>query len=457
MVVSRIGYDERLANSDPSDQSPLRLRMFEASDAAFGTGGRTMSGTLGIDFGTSNSAAGICVDGQPHLIELEAGEQTLPTAVFFDFDAKKMILGARASEALLNGDEGRYMRGLKSLLGTRLIRESRMLLGERLDFIDIIARFLGEVKARAEAATGQTFDRALSGRPVQFHSGDDKRNAQALVDLTEAYERAGFNEVKFLNEPEAAARANRDVLSAGDIGLIVDIGGGTSDFTLFRQQGDAGIEIIGSHGVRVGGTDFDRRLSIARVMPQLGMGSDIRHAFGNDTHIAPNAIFNDLATWAKIPFLYGPDTIRAAKDLQKYAVHETRLARLVKVLEEELGHDLAFAVEAGKIMANTPGEENPVIKVGMLKPRAVISLPTEMMTKKLSKLALQIGEAAEVTLAQAGVEALDVSKLIFVGGSSLMQVVEDALTTRLPSAEVHRGAAMTAIVDGLAIGSADAF
>ena len=93
----------------------------------------------------------------------------------------------------------------------------------------------------------------------------------------------------------------------------------------------------------------------------------------------------------------------------------------------------------------------------MLKPKAVLPLPTEMMTKKLSKLADQIGEAAEVTLAQAGVEATSVNKLIFVGGSSLMQVVEDALTKRLPSAQVHRGAALTAIVDGLAIGSAEAF
>lgn len=416
-----------------------------------------MSATLGIDFGTSNSAAGIMRDGKPHLIELEPGSQTLPTAVFFDFEAQKMQVGAYASNALLGGDEGRYMRGLKSLLGTRLMRESRMLLGERLDFIDIVARFLAEVKTRAETATGIQFARALSGRPVRFHSADAKRNDQALLDLSEAYRRAGFEDVKFLNEPEAAAVANRDVLSPGDLGLIVDIGGGTSDFTLFRQEGHAGIEILGSHGVRIGGTDFDRRLSIARVMPQLGMGSPIRHAFGNDTHTAPNAIFNDLATWQKIPFLYGPDTRRAAKDLEKYAVHPNRLARLVKVLEEELGHDLAFAVEAGKIMANTPDEAEPVIRVGMLKRNAVLPLPADLMTKKLSVLAGHIGDAAEETLRAAGVEAEEVTKLIFVGGSSLMNVVEEALRVRLPKADLHRGAAMTAIVDGLAIKSETAF
>jgi hypothetical chaperone protein len=415
-----------------------------------------MSGVLGIDFGTSNSAAGICVDGRPHLIALEPGQQTLPTAVFFDFDAQRMVVGARASEALLGGEEGRYMRGLKSLLGTRLVRESRMLLGERLDFIDIIARFLAEVKARAEAATGQRFDRALSGRPVRFHSEDEARNAQALADLTEAYARAGFKDVRFLNEPEAAALANRDALAEGDLGLIVDIGGGTSDFTLFRNTSGA-IDILASYGVRIGGTDFDRRLNIAKVMPLLGMGSPIRHAFGGDTHIAPNAIFNDLATWQKIPFLYTAETLRSAQDLARHAVEEQRLQRLVQVLEDELGHDLAFAVEAGKIMANDPEVVDPMIALDMLKRGARVPLPVSVMVEELSVFAEQIGEAALTLLAETGIAAEAVDKLIFVGGSSLMQVVQDALHQRFPAAESHHGAALTAIVDGLALGSETAF
>ena len=173
---------------------------------------------LGIDFGTSNTAAGIAVDGTPQLIALEAEAQTLPTAVFFDFEAKEMRIGTEASDALLAGSEGRYMRGLKSLLGTRLMRERRVLLGERLDFIDIVARFLARVKSQAEAATGMQFDAALSGRPVRFHSADDARDAQALTDLREAYGRAGFDRVDFMNEPEAAALANRAALQPGDLG-----------------------------------------------------------------------------------------------------------------------------------------------------------------------------------------------------------------------------------------------
>ncbi|MGJ8546289.1 MAG: Hsp70 family protein [Sulfitobacter sp.] len=411
---------------------------------------------LGVDFGTSNSAVGILRDGKPWLIELEPGETTLPTAVFFDFESKQMQLGHAANAALLEGAEGRFMRALKSLLGTGLMRERRMLLGERLDFIQITGRFLAALKARAEAATGLEFDRALSGRPVLFHSADPVRNAQAEVDLRDAYLAAGFRDVAFMPEPEAAALANRAVLSPGDLGLIVDIGGGTSDFTLFRQQGEREIEILTSHGVRLGGTDFDRALSLRHVMPQLGMGSQIRHAFGKDTHRAPNAIFNDLATWQKIPFLYGPDTKRAAKELARFAVHQKRLDRLVRVLEEELGHDIAFAVEAGKIAANS-GSAAPAIRMDMLRRGAKLPLPAEQMTQTLSGPAEEIGAAAAATLANAGIEAAAVNKLIFVGGSSLMRVIEEALSARLPNAQIHRGAALTAIVDGLAIAAARAF
>jgi len=308
---------------------------------------------LGVDFGTSNSAAGVARDGTPYLIPLEGSQMTLPTAVFFDFEAKRMLIGGAAGNALLAGEEGRYMRALKSLLGAPLMREKRNLLGEKLDFIDVVARFLARVKQEAEKSSGVVDDRALSGRPVRFHA-DDARNAQAEVDLREAYLRAGFDDVAFMYEPEAAALANRALLAEGDLGLIVDIGGGTSDFTLFRNLADS-IDISASHGVRLGGTDFDRMLSLESVMPLLGRGSAIRHAFGNETHVAPTTIFNDLATWQKIPFLYAPESRRLAKDLAQYAVEPEKYARLVSVLGDELGHDIAFAVEAGKIGANNSG------------------------------------------------------------------------------------------------------
>jgi hypothetical chaperone protein len=414
--------------------------------------------TLGIDFGTSNSAAGYVVDGQPHLIEIEGRAQTLPTAVFFDAEEKRILYGQAAQDALIGGDEGRYMRALKSLLGTSLMRESRMLLGQRMDFIAIVARFLAEVKHRAEAAAGRRFTHALSGRPVLFHSSDETRNQQALVDLRECYQRAGFADVRFLPEPEAAALANRQGLRSGDLGLVVDIGGGTSDFTLFRQQDGAGIEILASNGLRLGGTDFDRELSLQQVMPQLGLGSEIKHMFGGETHTAPQSIFTDLATWQKIPFLYTRETRRAAEDLARHAVQPELLSRLVKTLELELGHDIAFAVEAGKIAANTPDSlAPPEINLGMLEKGLRLPLPAALVAASLAEMAQSIAAAALATTARAEVAPEDVGQLVFVGGSSLMGVVNHAMRQAFPGAAVQQGAALTAVADGLAIASERAF
>jgi len=408
---------------------------------------------LGIDFGTSNSAAAVSREGVPLRIALESGGETLPTAVFFDFDEKVMRIGSAAGKALLAGDEGRYMRALKSLLGAPLMRERRMILGEKLDFIDIVARFLTRLKKAAEAQAGETFTHALSGRPVRFHP-DEARNAQAEVDLREAYMRAGFEDVAFMYEPEAAALANRAVLEAGDLGLIVDIGGGTSDFTLFRN-GAEGIDILGSHGVRLGGTDFDRHLSIETVMPLLGRGSQIKHAFGGETHAAPSTIFNDLATWQKIPFLYAPDSRRLAADLAKYAVEPEKLGRLVSVLDDELGHDIAFAVETGKIAANNSGAGQ--IDLAVVERGLEVDLNAGAVEVLLSPLTAQMGQAALECVAQAKLEPQAVTHLVFVGGSSLMQVTRDALGTVFPQAQVHAGAALTAIVDGLGLATEEAF
>ncbi|WP_085307740.1 Hsp70 family protein [Planktotalea arctica] len=409
---------------------------------------------LAIDFGTSNSAVGVFAQGKVRLIELELGKQTLPTALFFDFEDKTVAFGSQAEQALFEGAWGRYMRALKSLLGTPLIRESGMFLGKRMSYLQIVARFLSEIKTRAECETGMLFTKALSGRPVRFHA-DEARDMQALADLREAYHLAGFAEVRFMNEPEAAARAQARILQAGDLGLVIDIGGGTSDFTLFRTKADGSINTLRSEGLRLGGTNFDRLLSFDHVMPLMGRGSQIRHVFGDQTHQAPNAIFADLATWQKIPFLYTPDTRRAAKDLLKYASAPEKLTRLVRVLDDERGHDLAFAVEAAKIALNSKPLAQVDMRLGALEKGLSAPLYALALEHSLQPSAVQIAETALACTEGAGVQAQSVTHLILVGGSSLMQVVQTAISDAFPDAEVHHGAALTGIIEGLAEASGE--
>ncbi len=407
---------------------------------------------LGIDFGTSNTAAGVMVAGRPHLIEVEPGKKTLPTSVFFDYDRKVTTYGSVANAALIDGREGRFMRALKSVLGTPLMREKRHIAYERLTLIEVVARFLRMLRERAEAETGQTYDVALSGRPVRFHSTDAARNAQAEVDLREAYLIAGYRDVSFMYEPEAAALASGP-LDKGALGLIVDIGGGTSDFSLFERDGGT-TRIIASHGVRVGGTDFDRSISIAEVMPLLGRGAEVRNTLGPGRHIAPNAIFNDLATWQKIPFVYTAEYRRMAKDFVKLGIDPSLFVRLKTVLDMELGHDIAFAVEAGKIQINKPDVMQAGIDLRTIEAELWARFTKAAMSEVLADHAAQIRICATETLEMANIAPNQIGKVVFVGGSSLLHVVEDVMITMFPDATLERAEAFTAVADGLAIAAA---
>ncbi|EBA13802.1 molecular chaperone, DnaK [Roseobacter sp. CCS2] len=387
--------------------------------------------------------------GQPHLITVEPGRKTLPTSVFFDYDRKVTTYGSVANAALIDGREGRFMRALKSVLGTPLMHEKRQIAYERLTLIEVVARFLSMIRERAEAETGQTYDVALSGRPVRFHSTDTARNAQAEHDLRAAYMMAGYKDVSFMFEPEAAALASGP-LAKGDLGLIVDIGGGTSDFSVFERDGDT-TRIIASHGVRIGGTDFDRSISISKVMPLLGRGAEVRNALGDGRHMAPNAIFNDLATWQKIPFVYTADNRRMAADFAKLGIEPALFARLKQVLDMELGHDLAFAVEAGKIQLNQPDLDEAGIDLRIVEPALWAQITQVAMDDVLADHAAQIAACGRETLQMADVSPAQISKVVFVGGSSLLKVVEDVMIAMFPNASLERTEAFTAVADGLAI------
>ena len=398
---------------------------------------------LGIDFGTSNTGAGILRDGRPTALPLEAGAQTLPTAVFVDFTDKRFVYGEAAARAMMEGQDGRFMRGLKSILGTPLAREKRRFLNERMTLIEVIGRFLAEIRCRSERITGQSFEAAISGRPVRFHSESEDKDAQAEIDLREAYALAGFRAVDFLPEPEAAALA---VAGEGRM-LIVDIGGGTSDFTLCeRARGQT--RVIASRGLRLGGTDFDRSLSLAHVMPLLGHGAEIGAELGAKTHAAPRALFHDLASWEKIAFVYDAALLREVKRWIRLARDPVLFERLAEVLEMHLGHDIAYAVEAGKIAANDA--ERGEIALDVVQRGLRIDLWGVQLQHELSSAAARIGDMALATLKDGGSRPDQVDMVVFVGGSSQLSGVRQALARRLPEARQETAEVFTAVVHGLA-------
>ncbi len=405
--------------------------------------------TLAIDFGTSNSAAAIPEGPGLRRVPLEPGSDTIPTAVFFRPGTQGMLVGSAANEALIAGEEGRYMRAIKSVLGTELMHEKRPIGGRRQTLSEVVTAFLIKVKSRAEAVTGQQFDGVLSGRPVRFHSADAQRDQQAEADLRACYEAAGFSRVTFRFEPEAAALTSHAAVADGRIGLVVDIGGGTSDFTVFRRTG-ASIEVLASHGIRLGGTNFDHAVSVRQAMPLLGRGGQLRREMGAGLVPVPNAIYSDLATWEKIPFVYGPKALRDVRAMERLAVEPRRLARLGAVIEHETGHSLAFAVEAGKIAANG-AQAGAHIDMHMVEAGLIAPISPDALAATLAPFGPDLRAAALAPVAAANLVPSDVGCVIFVGGSSLMRLVVDEMQAAFPTADVQQAAAFTAVVDGLAL------
>ncbi len=409
---------------------------------------------LAVDFGTSNSAAAFLDGATPRRLAIEPGAETLPTAVFFPGDGGPMRIGSVATAALIAGEEGRYMRALKSVLGTALFHEPRLIGGRRRTLAEIVTAFLATLKARAEAQAGRAFPCVLSGRPVHFHSADAARDARAEADLRGCYLAAGFDEVRFLFEPEAAALATHGLGRAGGLGLIVDIGGGTSDFTVFETAGTTagtgGVRILASHGIRLGGTDFDHAVSMRQAMPLLGRGGELNRTLGTGRLPVPNALYADLSTWAKIPFLYTPETRRAVAEMVRQAVTPAVLGRLGTVIDKELGHELAFAVEAGKIAANA-GAAQASIDMAAIEPGLTAPIDPGALTAALGGFQAELGLAMAETLGLAGIAAERIAAVILVGGSSLMGLVAAEALAVCPAAELHRSEAFTAVVDGLAL------
>jgi hypothetical chaperone protein len=398
---------------------------------------------LGVDFGTSNTSAAVLKAGRPRLIELEPGRTSIPTAIFLDYSARRMLFGSEAVQALVAGREGRLLRAIKRVLGTPLMREPRQLLNRRMTLVDLVGEVLARVRARAEAETGEQLVRVLAGRPVIFHQEED-RDAQAVIDLAEAYRLAGFEEVAWLAEPEAAART----CGVKDgLGLVVDIGGGTSDFTLFKAQAGR-LTVLASEGVRVGGTDADRALSLAHAMPLFGLGTRLRAELGGALHDVPLAPYYDLATWERIGFLHTPEMAREIAKMRRVAEKPERLARLHAVLEAGLGFEVALAVEAGKIAANDGGGR---IDLSMVERNLAAPLAPDQLEADLAPFAQALVQGARRTLERAGVAPEAVTHVVHVGGSSLLGPVRRVMAGLFPDAQPVETAAFTAVAEGLAL------
>jgi hypothetical chaperone protein len=404
----------------------------------------------GLDFGTSNTTLGTIEGCAPALAALENGETTIPSAIFFELDGA-ILIGRKAVGAYVEGAPGRLMRSLKSVLGTALIDETTRLSRERTSFRDVIAYYLGAVKRRAEASTGCELRQVVHGRPVHFVDNAPDADRKAEQVLREIAGEVGFDEVTFQFEPIAAALDYERQISTEEVALIADIGGGTSDFSIVRlgpqhhRKPDRVADILANDGVRIGGTDFDRQLSLGVIMPLFGFGSPMKRA-GLEV---PSRYFHDLATWSNINRMYEPRVIAELRQVRQEASEPILLDRLLRVVNEQRGHTLAMEVEEAKIALSGARKAN--IPLQWVAPNLAAAISRSDLVSHTRQLAERIGARIKACLSQAQLSREDIDGVFLTGGSVRLAHVRKAITKAVPSARIVEGNTFGAVGKGLTL------
>ena len=213
-----------------------------------------MSRIIGIDLGTSNSAASVMEGGRPSMIPsaegTSVGGKSFPSYVAFTKDGQLLVGEPARRQAVTNPDG--TIKNVKRKMGSD---EKVKALGKEYTPQQISAFILQKIKKDAESYLGETIDKAVITVPAYFN--DNQRQA-----TKDAGAIAGLEVVRIINEPTAAALAyGLDKNGAAQKILVFDLGGGTLDVTIMDFS-DGVFEVISTSGdTQLGGSDMDEVLT----------------------------------------------------------------------------------------------------------------------------------------------------------------------------------------------------
>jgi hypothetical chaperone protein len=405
----------------------------------------------GIDFGTSNTTIGISDPTGTYLLPLEGTHRTLPSAMFFEAGNDAVHVGRSAMDLYLEGADGRFMRALKSILGTRLINEKTYIQRRMTTFSSILGLYFANLKYQTELKLEREITEVVVGRPVRFVDSDDSADLEAQNSLKAIALGQGFRTVEFQYEPIAAALDYEQSVSREELVLIVDIGGGTSDFSVVRvspeRRGkpERGADILSNGGVHIGGTDFDRLLSLRSIMPHLGFGSFTIDRKRN----LPSGYFHDLATWHRVNQLYKKNVLGELRQVRYEAERRDLVDRFIRLVENRQGHNIAIAVERAKIQLTSSSEAKAVIDGQGAWANFLIT--REEFHEAIDDALMRINATIKRVLGDARVDADHIDTVVLTGGSSMVPVLRDKILSSFPNARAAESDLLGSVGLGLSL------
>ena len=322
-----------------------------------------MSKIIGIDLGTTNSCVAVMEGGEPVVIANAEGNRTTPSVVAFSKTGERMVGQVAKRQAVTNSD--RTISSIKRHLGTDYKVDID---GKKYTPQEISAMILQKLKADAEAYLGGTVSEAVITVPAYFN--DAQRQA-----TKDAGKIAGLEVKRIINEPTAAALAYGVDKEAEQKIMVYDLGGGTFDVSILDID-DGVIEVLATNGnTHLGGDDFDEAI-------------------------------------------------------MKYLVDEFKKAEGIDLSNDKVAMQrLKEAAEKAKIELSGVTSSNinlPYITADATGPK---HLDVTLTRAKFNELTAHLVEATvgpvKQAMADAGLTANDISKVLLVGGSSRIPAVQE--------------------------------
>jgi molecular chaperone DnaK len=323
--------------------------------------------TIGIDVGTSNSAAAALVGGKPKIIPsaegTSLGGKAFPSYVAFTKDGQ-MLVGESAKRQVVSNPEG-TISAIKRKMGTDYKVKVH---GKEYTPQQITAFILQKIKRDAEAFLGATIDKAVLTVPAYFN--DNQRTATKDAGII-----AGLEVIRIINEPTAAALAyGIDKTEKDQKILVYDFGGGTLDVTIMEFS-EGVFEVISTSGdTQLGGTDMD------------------------------NAVVDYVANDFKK---------QSGIDVRNDKMAVQRLREACEKAKIELSNVLETDINLPFITADASGPKHLVMKISRAK-----------LDELVRPIVEKCKESIDLALKDAKLSSTDITKIIFVGGPTRMPIVQ---------------------------------
>ncbi len=448
---------------------------------------------IGIDFGTTNSAVAVYSANQLQAIIIDPQNENpnvLPSLLYVDRE-QKQTLGIRAAMRYLQHETGRAVAWRKRKVGEaevvvsgrgadalvfvqelfglidenahgRLLQSIKTRLrdpyydGTRIfdrfyTLDELIAVFLRQMKAQAEAVIGEACDEVVMGRPVKF-SDEAYVNVRAEEILYKAARLAGFKHITFAEEPLGVTYLEHIRSPKRELVFVFDFGGGTLDLTLAEIGGDAPPNVIATRGVLLGGDDLDKRIMQSL---QKYFGKDV--VIGKEKILFPYDMLELLESWQTMPELSKPQYMQRIKEFQEKPL-PTRIRKILSAVEtlakENLGYSLFRQIENAKRDLSSQDSTQLRFIHGDIQIDEILT--RDRFERLIEGDVQKAREGIELLLAEANISADKIDVALRTGGSSLVPAFANMLADVFGEHKLRSLDPLVSVVGGMAVIAATA-